>query len=472
MRALHWFRSDLRLRDNRALAEAAGRAERLVCAFVLDDALLASDRTAPPRLRFLLDCLERLDAGLRERGQRLVVRRGDPRREIPRLLEETRAGLLSFNRDYGPFARRRDGAVARAAEKAGVDVLTCKDRVVFESTELRTGQGEPYRVFTPFRNAWWKRFEAEGPAPGGALRLPPPVGGVKAGAVPGPAALGVAADATEIPTAGEEAARRRLRAFLDGAVARYPTDRDLPALDGTSRLSPYLRLGAVSVRTCVAEALEQARGVPGSAAGARKWVDELIWRDFYHAILSEYPHVLERAFKPEYDRVRWNQDDEGFAAWCEGRTGFPIVDAGMRQLARTGWMHNRVRMIVASFLTKDLLVDWRRGERFFQSRLVDGDPASNNGGWQWAASTGTDAQPYFRIFNPVSQGERWDPDGVYVRRFVPELADVPDRFVHHPWDAPRPPAGYPAPILDHASRRQEALRRFEAVRKATGRGRR
>jgi deoxyribodipyrimidine photo-lyase len=463
VRALHWFRSDLRLRDNAALAEAAARGERLVCAFVLDDRLLG-EAGAPARVRFLLDCLARLDAELRRRGQRLVVRHGDPRREIPRLIEQARIGLLTFDRDYGPFARRRDAAISRDAEKQGVAVVDCKDRVVFEGSELRTQQGTPYRVFTPFKNAWWRRYREEQPGPIGPIRLPPPVGGLAAGSLPDAEALGVAGDATEIPVGGEEAARRRLRSFLDGPVGRYREDRDLPALDGTSRLSPYLRLGAISARTCVDAALELARVEPKAESGVRSWVDELVWRDFYHAVLSDNPHVLRANYRPEFDRVRWNDDEAGFAAWCEGRTGFPIVDAGMRQLARTGWMHNRVRMIVAGFLTKDLLVDWRRGERFFYAKLVDGDPAANNGGWQWAASTGTDAQPWFRIFNPVTQGERFDSEGVFVRRFLPELAEVPDRFVHRPWQAPTPPAGYSAPIVDHASRRLEALRRFEVVR--------
>ncbi len=466
MRGIHWFRSDLRLRDNTALAEAASRCERLVCAFVFDDRLLAGDTPAPARLRFLLDCLERLDADLRGRGQRLVVRRGDARREIPRLLEETRADLLSFNRDYGPFARRRDEAVRSAAEKAGVEVVDRKDRVVFEACELRTQQGGPYKVFTPFKNAWWRRHREESPSPLGPLRLPPPLGGLAAGAVPSASEMGVADDPTRIPTGGEDAAQRRLRRFLDDAVVRYHTDRDRPAIDGTSRLSPYLRLGAISARTCIDAALEKARAEPAAEDGVRCWADELVWRDFYHAVLSDNPHVLRSNHRPEFDKVRWNEDEDGFAAWCQGRTGFPIVDAGMRQLLETGWMHNRVRMIVASFLTKDLLVHWLRGERWFYAKLVDGDPASNNGGWQWAASTGTDAQPWFRIFNPVTQGERYDPDGAYVRRFLPELADVPDRFVQRPWEAPEPPPGYPAPILDHAERRAEALRRFEVVRRS------
>jgi deoxyribodipyrimidine photo-lyase len=268
----------------------------------------------------------------------------------------------------------------------------------------------------------------------------------------------------DLPTAGEDAARRRLDTFLEKAAGRYHEDRDLPAVDGTSRLSPYLRCGAISVRDCFERAREAAAEERPLAKGVGKWLDELVWREFYAAILEEHPRVLGGNYRREYDSLVWNDDAEGFLAWCEGRTGYPIVDAGMRQLRSTGWMHNRVRMIVASFLTKDLLIDWREGERFFYEWLVDGDPASNNGGWQWAASTGTDAQPFFRIFNPVSQGQRWDPDGAYVRRYVPELADVPDDLVHRPWEAGSLFSDYPPPIVDHAERREEALARYREAR--------
>jgi deoxyribodipyrimidine photo-lyase len=246
-------------------------------------------------------------------------------------------------------------------------------------------------------------------------------------------------------------------------VGRYHQDRDRPELDGTSRLSPYLRFGAVSVRQCFSRALEARADNPGLAEGIDKWLDELIWREFYATILEEHPRVLRENYRREYDRMVWNDDRDAFAAWCEGQTGFPIVDAGMRQLRARGWMHNRVRMIVASFLTKDLLIDWREGERYFFRHLVDGDPASNNGGWQWAASTGTDAQPYFRIFNPTAQGQRWDPQGHYVRRWLPELRDVAPEHIHSPHEGGSP-ASYPRPIVDHRKRRELALERFRRAR--------
>jgi len=458
-RVLHWFRNDLRLADNRALAAAARRAGAIGLVYVLDDRLL--DRAGAPRRRFLLGCLERLAADLGKRGHALVVRRGDPRTVLPALAREGGVDRVTWNRDTTPFAGRRDTAVRRALEAQGVAVEEHKDRVVFEASELRTKEGGAFRVFTPYRNAWWARFEADPPPCESALRLPPPL------AIESEALPSLAPDASlDLPAPGEAAARRRLDRFVDAALARYALDRDRPDRDGTSRLSPYLRFGVISIRTCVHAARERMREDPRARAGAQKWLDELVWREFYAAVLETHPHVLARAFQPVYDALVWNDDDAGFRAWCEGRTGYPFVDAAMRQLAATGWMHNRARMVVASFLAKDLLVDWRRGERFFFEHLVDGDPASNDGGWQWAASTGTDAQPYFRIFHPVTQGERFDPEGAYVRRFVPELRDVPDRFVQRPWQAPVPPRDYPRPIVDHAERRQEALRRYERARRS------
>jgi deoxyribodipyrimidine photo-lyase len=434
--------------------------------FVLDERLLRSPRTGAPRVRFLLDCLARLAQELAARGSPLVLRRGDPRLEIPELLAETRADWLAWNRDTTPYARARDAAVAAAAARAGAQVLSCKDRVVFEAGELRTGAGRPYAVYTPYRNAWRARFEREPELPERAPRLPRPVPGLRSEPLPDARALGFADAAAELPTGGEAAAARRLASFLADGVPHYAVRRDRPGVDGTSRLSPYLRFGAISARSCIAAALERAREDRAASAGVRKWIDELVWREFYAAILAEHPRVLREPYRREFEAVRWEHDRRGFAAWCEGRTGFPIIDAGMRQLAATGWMHNRVRMLVASFLTKDLLVDWRSGEAFFQLQLVDGDPASNNGGWQWAASTGTDAQPYFRIFNPIAQGERFDPGGAYVRRWLPELADVPDDLVHRPWDAPMLAPRYPRPIVDHARRRVLALRRYEAARRS------
>ncbi len=465
VRAVHWFRNDLRLRDNRALADAASRADSLVLLFVLDERLLASPRSGAPRLHFFFDCLQRLAATLEERGQHLCVRRGDPLEVLPRFVDEAGAELLTFNRIQTPYARRRDAEIRSRVERAGAQVRSHKDHVVFESGDVLSQQGRPYAVFTPYKKAWYRKFQEEEAEPRRAPRLPPPVSDLASEALPEPPAPGEGIES--LPTGGAAAAQRRLDTFLSGAVARYAQDRDLPALDGTSRLSPYLRFGAISIRDCIARAREAAAAERSLAQGVEKWVDELVWREFYAAILEEHPRVAHSSYRREFEAVGWNSDEAGFRAWCEGRTGYPIVDAGMRQLASTGWMHNRLRMITASFLSKDLLIDWRRGEEWFFQNLVDADPASNNGGWQWAASTGTDAAPYFRIFNPVAQGRRFDPEGDYVRRFVPELAHLPADLIHEPWKSGALLRDYPPPVVDHAERRAEALARYQEALEAT-----
>jgi deoxyribodipyrimidine photo-lyase len=468
-RAVHWFRNDLRRRDNRALAEACDGADGLVCLYVLDPHLLDREDAGAPRLRFLQDGLARLADELAERGQRLVVRRGDPVEVLPRVLHEAKASRLCFARDTTPYARRRDEAVRARAEKQGVEVRAVKDRVLFEADEVRKKDGGTYSVYSPFRDTLYARLREEPMPPGDAPRLPPPIEGPADEGVPDAARLGAGDDATEIPTAGSDAARRRLRSFLEDGLRHYDRDRDRPAVDGTSRLSPYLRFGMVSVRECV-YAARDAAAEPGLRRGARTWIDELVWRDFYAAVLQENPHVLRRSHKPAFDRVRWLDDEAALDAWKRGETGYPLVDAGMRQLAATGWVHNRVRMVVASFLSKDLLLDWRLGERFFFTRLVDGDPASNNGGWQWAASTGTDPQPWFRIFNPTTQAKRFDPDGAYVRRWIPELTGAPDDRVHEPWRWADKGDRYPDPIVDHQHRRRLALARYKEASESASRG--
>ncbi len=464
IRGIHWFRRDLRLRDNAALNALAERAEAFLPVFVVDPRLVGEGAREMPRVRFLFDCLERLGAELDERGIPLVVREGRPEEVIPKLMKDTGATLLSFGSGVSPFACRRDERVAKAVARQGGDVLTRQDDVVLADGSLRSQSGDAYRVYTPYRNAWWKRFDESAPLPAAGARLPAPIPGFEGDRAP--VLLDRSLEETRIglPTGGERAARRRLATFLETGVERYATDRDRPDLDGTSRLSPYLRFGAISARQCVASALEARNARPALRPGVAKWLDEIVWREFYADLLRASPRLLSRSWRPEYDAMEWDHDPEGLAAWAEGRTGFPIVDAGMRQLRQTGWMHNRVRMIVASFLTKDLLIDWREGARVFLDLLVDGDPASNAGGWQWAASTGADAQPYFRIFNPVSQGRRYDPEGRYVRKYVPELRRAPDAAIHAPWEMERPPRRYPSPIVDHAARRRLALERFGRVR--------
>ncbi len=462
-RALHWFRDDLRLRDNGALREAA-RHDEVGFVYVLDPALIASPRVGAPRLSFLLEALGSLGADLEKRGLRLHVARGAPVDVVPSLASKLGVDRVTWSEDTTPYARRRDARVAEQLDAAGIGWESTLDRTLTRSGDLRNGSGQPYTTFTPYRNSFWKHWTESRPLP--APRFRGPLDGLEASPPPDLADLGRALPDPEmkLPPASEAAALRRLRAFVTGALRDYASDRDRMDLDGTARISAYLRFGLLTPLQCVAAAREAARGDAALREGAAKWCDEILWRDFYAGILEAHPHVLQKNFRRDLGKLRWRRDPGGLEAWSEGRTGYPIVDAAMRQLRATGWMHNRARMIVASFLTKDLGLDWRLGERHFEQWLVDADPASNNGGWQWSASTGTDAQPWFRIFNPLSQARRFDPEGDYVRRWVPELRSIGGAAVHDPGPLERRAAGYPDPIVDHAVRRVEALRRFETAR--------
>jgi deoxyribodipyrimidine photo-lyase len=365
--------------------------------------------------------------------------------------------------DYSPFARRRDERVAKELPVEYMLGLT-----VHAPDDVVKADGTPYSVFTPFRQAWKNR-----PWPGEPLPAPRRIAtpsGIKSEGVPGMPRL---SDAVPF-RAGETEARRRLASFTRKALPSYEEDRHRMGLAGTSGLSPYLRFGMLSARQAAAVARRAGEAAADARArrSAAAWLDELIWREFYIAVLYHYPHARRDAFRPGLQRIPWRNDRKDFSAWAEGRTGYPVVDAAMRQLLQTGWMHNRARMITASFLAKDLLIDWRWGERHFMQHLVDGDPASNNGGWQWAAGTGTDAVPYFRVLNPVLQGERFDEDGAYVRRFVPELTSVPAKGIHHPWTMPaetQRQAGciigrdYPAPLVDHMLARERARRAYRGT---------
>jgi deoxyribodipyrimidine photo-lyase len=459
--ALWWARRDLRLSDNQALAAALAHADQVVPVFVLDPQLLQADWAGAKRVAFLLGGLRELDHGLRARQSYLVVRQGDPLEELGALLAETGAEAVYAEEDVWPYGAQRDARVVQALPLSLAGGLT-----VHPSDAVLKADGTPYTVYTPYSRRWkampLPTPRALVPAPE-RVPTPPGVGGLS---IPGRPVL-----PPEVPfVPGEAEAQRRLDAFTGGSspsVYRYAQARDRMDLDATSRLSPYLRFGMLSARQAVVAAL-QARERTGSAEarqGAETWLNELIWREFYQQILFHYPRVLQESFRENLRAVAWDQDEDAYAAWCAGRTGYPVVDAAMRQLTTTGWMHNRARMIAASFLTKDLLVDWRWGERFFMQHLLDADPAANNGGWQWTAGTGTDAAPYFRIFN-VLQGQRHDPQGDFVRRWVPELARVPERYLHAPWEMPpdlQHEAGctigrdYPAPIVNHAWARERTL---------------
>ncbi len=483
MTFIHWFRRDLRLHDNPALLEAVERSGgRIVPLFILDDAILHAPATGAARVAFMVDALHALDAALRARGSRLVVRHGRPLDILRDLVDISGATGVTWNRDYTPFARRRDARVAAMLRSRNVVVVEAEDAVILGPDDVRTGDGRPYTVYTPYWRRWRTLVEQRRTVLTSATVLPslaPLPETIESPALPSAADLGFTT-ARHIPPGGESAGVARLTAFVDRNAAHgitgYAEGRNLLALPATSGLSPYLRFGCIAPRAALRAALDalerHAPESPAVAASIETWIGELAWRDFYYQILWHHPHVLRRSFKSQYDAIAWENDTMLFDAWREGRTGYPVVDAAMRQLLREGWMHNRARMIVASFLTRDLLIDWRLGERYFMLHLVDGDHASNNGGWQWAAGTGTDAQPYFRIFNPVSQGRKFDPQGTYVRRYLPELEHVPDRYIHEPWMMP--PAeqvrvgvtigrDYPAPVVDHAVQRSRALAIYRAV---------
>jgi deoxyribodipyrimidine photo-lyase len=459
---LVWFRRDLRLRDHPALTSALAEHERVVPVFCLDDGLLRGRHASGPRTQFLLECLDELGAGLRERGSALVVRHGSPEAEIPALAAEVNASAVHFSADVSPFARARERGVASGLEAAGIASrphpgLTAVDAV----GEVLTNQGRPYTVFSPFHRSWLA--EPRRPVRRAPAGIPPLPSAVRTGRLPALESLGLAQEVSNPPRGGEAEGARVARRFLDGPVRDYADGHDALGRDRTSRLSPYLHFGCITPRQ-LEERLPRGKG-------AEAFRRQLAWRDFYHHVLLHFPRNARSEFQDRYrGTIGWSRAEKPFRAWCEGRTGYPLVDAGMRQLRQEGWMHNRARLVAASFLTKDLGIDWRRGERWFMRLLVDGDEANNNGNWQWIASVGVDPQPaYRRLYNPARHQERYDPEGRYVRRYVPELERVPDRYLAEPWKmAPDAQAqagcvigeDYPAPIVDHAEARERALARY------------
>ncbi|QAZ40198.1 deoxyribodipyrimidine photolyase [Methylibium sp. Pch-M] len=485
--ALVWCRRDLRAHDHAALYHALRAARRVWVAFVFDTEILDPLPRTDRRVEFIRDSLVDLDAQLHTLGRShgtegvgLIVRHGRARDEIPRLAAALHVQAVYANTDYEPAAVARDAQVRGALAQTGIAFHPAKDQVVFDTDEVLTGAGTPYGVFTPYKNAWLKKLEPfylqAYPVGRHAGALAPRPADEAAG-VPSLAAIGfepsnLAALKLAPGTAG---GRALLEDFGDERIDRYDQTRDFPAVKGPSYLSVHLRFGTVSIRELARLAWDRARA---GSRGAEVWLSELIWRDFYHQVLHHHPQVVERSFKPEYDKIKWEHGkhaDALFAAWCEGRTGYPLVDAAMLQINQTGYMHNRLRMVVASFLCKDLGLDWRRGERYFAEKLNDYDLAANNGGWQWASSSGCDAQPYFRIFNPVSQSQKFDAQGKFIRRYLPQLAALPDAALHAPWDA-KPldlaAAGlvlgrdYPEPIVRHELARERTLARYAVVKGA------
>jgi deoxyribodipyrimidine photo-lyase len=459
-KALVWFRRDLRDQDHAALAAALAEARQVYCAFVFDTEILEALPTrCDRRVHFIHASLLELDTALRARGGGLIVRHGRAADKSPALARELGVVAVFANRDYEPAAKARDARVAEQLQADGIAFRSSKDQAIFDGDEVLTQAGKPFSVFTPYKNAWLKRLTATDCAawPSGGHLAATDLAGI-----PGLAQIGFAeTDLAELGIQpGVSGARALWQDFAGQRIGDYANRRDFPAIKGVSYLSVHLRFGTLPIRELVRHAL---------AVKADAWLNELIWRDFYFMILDHYPQVVGHAFKPEYEAVRWADRPDAFAAWCAGHTGYPLVDAAMRQLNHCGWMHNRLRMVAASFLTKDLGIDWRLGERYFAEQLNDFDLSANNGGWQWAASTGCDAQPYFRIFNPVTQSEKFDPEGKFIRRYVPELASLPTKKIHAPWQMSRTEQeslgvvigrDYPAPIVDHASAREETLARY------------
>jgi deoxyribodipyrimidine photo-lyase len=464
-----WFRRDLRLHDHPALSDAIASGRPVAPLFVFDPSVLHGRFASPNRTWFLLGSVIALRHELDARGSRLFIRIGDPSAVVPAFAREIGASEVVVSRDYTPYGRRRDRAVAMALGERAIDLRAKRGLLIHEPEEVVTAAGDGYSVFGPFLRRW------EALAIRDILPVADALATVDAepGAMPDLPSLGFdgpTAREDALPQPGESAARRRLEAWIDGGGAtRYDRTRDrLGDPDATSHLSADLRFGLLSPVEVATRALASDDG----AGGSRRFVPELAWRDFYAHALWHSPRIAREPMDERYRDIAWDNDEAGLEAWQDGRTGYPIVDAAMRQLRGTGWLPNRARMIVASFLTKDLLVDWRAGERHFMTHLVDGDPASNLGGWQWAASIGTDSRPFVRVFNPVTQAKRFDPDGAYVRTWLPELARVPTARIHEPWTmspAEQVDAAcsigfdYPAPIVDHAAARERALARYAAA---------
>jgi len=482
-KGLMWFRRDLRVDDNAALWRALRTCREVVCVFVFDKAILDSLPRADRRVEFIRESLVELDAELRALGGGLIVRHAMAEDEIPELAHALDVQAVFANRDDEPAAIARDAKVFGALANAGITFHTAKDQVVFERDEVLTKVGQPYTVFTPYKRAWLAKvddfFLKPYPSRGYAESLIAPPARYDA---PVPSLQDIGFEATnlralEIPT-GAQGGAALFEDFFD-RIDRYDAARNFPAVRGPSYLSVHLRFGTVSIRQLASVAHQLS--LQGNA-GAATWLSELIWRDFYFQILAHHPQMAEgKSFRPEYDKIIWHHGkhaDMLFDAWCQGRTGYPLIDAAMAQINQSGYMHNRLRMVVASFLCKDLGLDWRRGEAYFALHLNDFELSSNNGGWQWASSSGCDAQPYFRIFNPVTQSERFDPEGKFIRRYLPQLAPLSNKVIHAPWTASPvelEAAGltlgeqYPKPIVDHAEARERTLQRYGVVRKvATG----
>lgn len=466
MTAIVWLRRSMREYDNTALVEASREHEEVIPFYIIDDDYFRKTDLGYPRVKFWRDSLEELRQNLREDGKDLVIRKGKPIEQLKQIVDETGADKLYFNRDYTPYARERD----EKARELDLEVETFKDLVMFEKKEILTNSGDPYSVFTYYGNKW---FDREKPRPQEPEDYTVPE--LESDEIPNLDDLGFEKpDEIEWQwKAGRAAGKEKLEDFKD-KIWDYDKKRDLAAEDATSRLSPHLKFGTVSIREAfwTAERVK-ARNPDADTEGIETWQEELAWRDFYFQMIWNFPETVDEPFLDKYASLEWRSKQEAgedWERWRDGRTGFPFVDAGMRQLKKTGWMHNRLRMVVTSFACKDLWLEWRDVHEYFSRQFVDAEVSSMIGGIQWAYSIGTDAQPYFRVFNPWTQGEDYDPEGEYIRKWVPELRDVPDQYIHKPHEMPEDVQqesdciigeDYPEPVVDHDEKRKEAIERFE-----------
>ncbi len=460
---IHWFRRDLRIADNTALLAAAGHGLPVAPVYVVSEWTGAHPWTGPNRQHFLCGCLKSLAGNLATIGGRLIVRRGTAVDELRRLIREANAIAVHFNSDPDPFGKATEARIRDLCTELGISCHPHDDVSLHPPSEVLNQSGKPYRVYTPFSNNW---LNLEKPPPLGKPKNLGTPANLKSLPLPSVESWGLGAPMADIVAPGERAAQGRLRDAQNHLVEHYARDRDFPALEGTSRLSQDLRFGLVSIRKIYSATMKTRRdALPAQRKSIDTFVKELAWREFYFAILHYFPNVLHEEFNPDWRGLPWDPPAESFDAWKEGRTGFPIIDAGMRQLKLTGFMHNRVRMITAMFLTKDLHLDWKLGESWFMRQLVDGEIASNNGGWQWSAGTGADAAPYFRIQNPWAQTARYDDQGIYIKRWVPELAGVDPSLFQAPPKGSKPLADdYPLPCLDHKAERERTLAIFKRHR--------
>ena len=473
-RALMWFRRDLRAEDNAALSRVLDEARAVFCVFVFDTEILdvlpgKHDR----RVEFIWQSLAELKSELQALGGDLHVLHGRAREEIPAFADKHQIEAVYANHDYEPAALDRDRDVADRLEAQSCAWHTYKDQVIFERAEILNAEERPYVVFTPYKKAWLGKLSQRDTDAYPVAELADALASERAGPMPELESIGFArTNLAQLDLAGGAQNAANLFGDFLGRIGDYARSRDYPALAGPSRLSVHLRFGTISIRKLVRTAVELDADNE-ERDGAATWLSELIWREFYFSILHHFPHVAESAFRREYDELEWENNEKHFHRWCNAETGYPLVDAAIRQINATGYMHNRLRMVSASFLVKDLHIDWRWGERYFAQHLNDFDLSANNGGWQWCASTGCDAQPYFRIFNPVTQSKKFDPHGAFIRSQLPELSDVPDKYVHEPWKMPpevQRASGcligenYPEPIVDHAAARKKTLAIYSAVR--------